>query len=270
MLIDSHTHAFPDPIAASTIKTLSAHSKWVPVHAYADGTVAGLLASMDRAGVTQSILCSIATKSSQVTKITDWSVAVASDRIIPFASIHPDYPTPEAECQRIAALGLRGIKFHPQYQNCAVDDPRTHRIARAAAAAGLAMTFHAGHDLAFDKTDLAAPAALRRLFDAVPTLNLQCCHLGGWERWDEALALLVGLPIYLETSFCLTTCPRPLLDQIVARHPPTHLMWGTDSPWADQAAELTLFNNLPLSPPARELALWKNALTFTRTAAKHI
>ena len=143
--------------------------------------------------------------------------------------------------------------------SCAIDDPRTHRIARAAAATGLALAFHAGYDVAFDHTDIASPASIRRLFDAVPHLRLQACHLGGWRRWEESLELLVGLPIYLETSFCLEHCPRPLLDRIIEKHPPEYCMWGTDSPWNDYARDLALFRALGLDDARATLALSTNA-----------
>jgi len=186
----------------------------------------------------------------------------SSPLIFPFASIHPDFDDPESECRRIASHGLRGIKFHPHYMNCAIDDPRTHRIARAAAAAGLAMTFHAGHDIAFPDTDLATPRALRELHDAIPTLRLQCCHLGGWKRWEESLEYLVGQPIYLETSYCLGYCPPDLLHRILTTHLPTHIQWGTDSPWQPHAADLALFRNLPIPDALKSAALSANTLRF--------
>ena len=257
-LFDAHAHAFPDRIAAGAIRQLTAEAKWMPVHACHDGTVAGLLGGMDAAGVRVTILCSVATKPTQVTKITDWSAQVASPRVIPFASIHPDFPDVEAEVERAAALGIRGLKFHPQYMDCPADDPRVLRIARAADRCGLAMTFHSGHDLAFPRSDIASPARLRRLHELVPGLRLLCCHLGGWECWDEALAGLVGLPVYLETSYCLGQCPPPLLERILAGHPREYLLFGTDSPWMSPADELRKFRALPLDAEALRLALWDN------------
>jgi predicted TIM-barrel fold metal-dependent hydrolase len=262
LIFDAHSHAFPDAIAARAIQTLMAEAKWHPVQSWHDGTVGGLLASMDQAGIHQTIMCSIATRPTQVTKITDWSVAIATERVIPFASIHPDFPEPEAEVERIASLGLRGIKFHPQYQNCPADDPRVLRIARAAAKHNLAVAFHAGYDLAFDRTDIASPRRLRRLFDAVPDLRLLACHLGGWEDWDESLRHLVGRPIYLETSFCLGHCPPDTLRRILDRHSPEFFLFGTDAPWANQTADLAAFKALPLDPTALRQALCDNGRRF--------
>lgn len=261
-IFDSHSHAFPDHLAASAMKALMSEPVWMPIQHYHDGTVAGLLASMDRAAIERTILCSIATRPTQVTKITDWSAAIASDRLIPFASIHPDYPHPEAEVERIASLGLKGLKFHPQYMNCPVDDPRILRICRAAAKANLAVTIHGGHDLAFPKTELGSPQSLRALHEAVPDLRLLACHMGGWQRWEEVLIQLAGQRVYLETSYCLGQCPEDLLLKIIERHPWEYLLFGSDSPWADQVAELQAFDRLPLPRELKRAACWENVFRF--------
>jgi uncharacterized protein len=264
-VFDIHTHAFPDPVAARAIPKLEAGGLWLQAKAWFDGTIRGLVASMDRAGIRRAAVHSVATRPEQVTKITDWSISIASDlpagqagRIVPFASIHPDYPDPEGEVARIAAAGLRGLKFHPQYAECPLDDPRVIRIARAAAGAGLAMLFHSGYDLAYEKDDLASPRRLRRLHEAVPDLRMVAAHLGGWECWEEVLREVVGLPIYLETSYSLGRIPPRLLDAILERHPHDYLLFGTDAPWTDQKEELAKFMALPLPADHIRRMLWEN------------
>jgi uncharacterized protein len=262
-ILDCHSHAFPDHVAPGAMRSLVAEAKWRPVTAYHDGTIRGLLASMDRAGIGRTIMCSVATRPGQVGKITDWSASVATERIIPFASIHPDFAEPEKEVERIASLGLRGLKFHPQYMNCAIDDPRTVRIAHAAAANGLAMVFHGGYDLAFEKDDLGGPRQTLNLHRAVPKLRILACHVGGWERWQESLEYIAGEEIYIETSFCLGgQCPAEILGRILERHSPTHLLFGTDSPWTDQAEELRQFRGLAIADATKTAAMWENGMRF--------
>ena len=266
-VFDCHAHAFPDKVAATAIPRLVDEALWFPIEAMHDGTLSGLVASMDRAGIDRAILCSVATRPPQTPKITEWSAAIASDRIVPFASIHPDCDDVEAEVCRVADAGLRGLKFHPQYMDCAADDPRTVRLARAAAAAGLAMVFHAGYDLAFEKDDRAGPREIRRLHEAVPGLRLMACHLGGWERWPEALDQVVGLPVYLETSMSLDRCRPALVERILERHDPARLLFGTDSPWDDQAKALREFLALDIGDDLKRRMLWENALGFLGEAA---
>jgi predicted TIM-barrel fold metal-dependent hydrolase len=257
-VLDVHTHAFPDRLAASAIAKLRAGARWYEVRPSYDGTVGGLVASMDRAGIRKAVLCSIATRPEQVRNITDWSASIAGPRIVPFASIHPDYPEPEQEARRIAAAGLRGLKFHPYYMNCPADDPRAVRVARAAADAHLAMVFHSGYDMGFERDDTAAPAHLRRLHEQVPDLRMVAAHMGGWLRWPEALRDLAGLPIWLETSYTIGQCPEEVLRRLLDAHPPDRLLFGTDAPWADQKAEVERFRALPIGEGLKRRILWEN------------
>ena len=274
-VFDVHTHAFPDALAPKALERLVGLAVWEDVHPTHDGTVAGLVASMDRAGIERAVVCSVATKADQVPKISEWSARIASSRLVPFASIHPDFPEPEAEVERLAEAGVRGLKFHPEYMGCALDDPRCERIARSAARAGLALAVHAGYDFAFEKEDLASPERVRRLHERAADLRLLACHLGGWRRWEEALDAVAGLPIYLETSMTLPCSAKPatqgeaegrcapaVLERILRKHPPELLLFGTDAPWADQAAEVEKFFALPMAEEALRRAAWDNALEF--------
>ncbi len=259
-IFDVHTHAFPDAVAAKALPKLLDEWVWERPTAYFDGTLAGLLSSMDRAGIDRAVMCAVATRPDQVPKITDWCVRVASERIVPFASIHPDWPDPEAEVARVAEAGLRGLKFHPQYMGCAIDDGRALRIARAAEAADLAMLVHSGYDLAYEKDELASPRQVRRLHETCPDLRLVAAHLGGWQRWEEVLEHLAGLPVYLETSYSLGWCPPEVVDRLVAAHPAAYLCFGTDAPWTDQAEEVEKFLALDLPDGVKRRAMWENPM----------
>lgn len=248
------------------VRRLAGSARYCPVHPSHDGTLKSLLACMDKVGVTRAFVLSVATKPEQVTRITDWAAGAATERLIPFASIHPDFDEPEREAERIAGLGLRGIKFHPQYMDCTADDPRALRIARAAEAAGLAMVFHAGYDVAFPEDPRAEPERLLRVHQAAPKLPLLLAHLGGWRAWDQVLQYLAGRPVYLETSWVDRFCPPDLQRAIIEKHDPRYLLFGTDAPWRDPSEGLAHFARLPLSEPDRARALWGNALCFAGLA----
>ena len=122
MIIDFHTHTFPDAIAPATVQKLSQVSRTKP---FTDGTAAALKASMARAGVDHSVLLPVATKARQVPGINDAAAAINArgEGLISFGGIHPDYPDWKTELDRMPALGLKGVKIHP---GCKVQFTQTH------------------------------------------------------------------------------------------------------------------------------------------------
>ena len=87
-----------------------------------DGTFDGMRAAADAAGIDVTVLQPVATKPEQVVSINDWTAALASDRVVPFGAMHPDFDDPASEIARMRDLGIRGIKLHPEFQACAPDD----------------------------------------------------------------------------------------------------------------------------------------------------
>ncbi|MDP8214844.1 MAG: amidohydrolase family protein [Candidatus Euphemobacter frigidus] len=256
-IIDFHTHAFPDELAEKAIGRL--HERSGDYRAYHDGTVSGLLGSMDRAGIEQAVIASIATRPEQVPNITDWSIRIRSERIIPFASIHPDFRDFAEELDRIKDAGLRGIKLHPMYQEFVLDDPALLPLYRAIADRDLVCLFHAGWDIAFPDNDQASPRRILHVHEAVPTLKIVASHLGGWHVWDEVAELLLGRPIYLETSFAIREAEASVFRRIIENHSPDYFLFGSDSPWQNQKEELDGWKSLDISESFKEKIFFKNA-----------
>ncbi len=73
MIIDVHTHTFPEKIAAAAVDKLKGLSH---TEAFTDGTEKGLLSSMERAGIDLSVILPVATSERQVQKINDASAAL--------------------------------------------------------------------------------------------------------------------------------------------------------------------------------------------------
>lgn len=256
-IIDFHAHAFPDALAGHAIRTLEAETD--AVKARLSGRIDALIHSMDQAGIVASLICSIATRPKQFQPILDWSCRIASDRIIPLASVHPEDPERFAHIAAVKAAGLIGIKLHPYYQRFVLDDPAIIDLLKCARDQELMVVCHTGYDVAFPRERLANPARVARVIESVEGLCFIATHLGAWEDWQDADRILGDLPLYRETSFALGWMPddeaRALIDSI----PDGYLMFGTDSPWADQSAEVRKFKALGL-PPARERAmLYHNA-----------
>lgn len=255
-VIDFHAHAFPDGIASRAIGALENRSG---VRAALDGTVGALLPSMDRAGIAVSVVCSIATAPGQFESILRWSAQIRSPRLLPFPSVHPLAADPADEVRRIAAVGFRGVKLHPEYQDFHVDDPALDGLYGALEAAGLITLFHAGCDIGFPESDRADPRRILAVHRAFPRLKIVASHLGGFRRWEQVAAHLLGSGIWLDTSFTIGHIPGGLLAEILLGHRPDRLLFGSDSPWTDQTAELAAIRALGLGPELTALVLGGNA-----------
>ncbi|WP_028583626.1 amidohydrolase family protein [Desulfogranum mediterraneum] len=241
--IDFHTHAFPDAIARTAIAALEKSGN---IKAYLDGTIDSLLASMDQAGIDKSVLCSIATRPEQFQPILDWSMAIRSSRIIPLPSIHPTDPKRRSRLEQIHALGFPGIKLHPFYQDFFLDDPSLTELYYQLSELGLLAVVHTGYDIAYPRIRRADPRRIAKVSQQFPELKLITTHLGSWDQWDEVQELLIGKPIYMELSFSLDFLDQVRIREMLLSHPREYLLFGTDSPWTDQATTLQRLKNLNL------------------------
>lgn len=250
-----HTHVFPDKLAAHALAELAQPGRHEP---YYDGTLRGLLAMMDRAGIERSVTVPVATKASQVDTINRFASTQPRDRIIPFGAIHPDVEDPAAVLATFPALGLRGFKMHPDYQSCAPDDPRMEPIWEAAVDLGLIALFHAGSDVG-PQTVLGHPRAFAHVLDAYPGLTLVLAHFGGYLCWNEVAELLVGRDVWLDTSYTLAHIDPDLFLRMVDEHGTHRVLFGSDGPWVDPSRDIAYLQGCGLPEPALERIFHENA-----------
>ncbi|MBI5385361.1 MAG: amidohydrolase family protein [Verrucomicrobia bacterium] len=260
MVIDIHTHAFPDHLAQRAMAQLQAETD--EVKAVLNGTVADLLHSMDRAGIDASVVASIATRPEQFEPILRWSAAICSDRILPFPSVHPSAPNAAEQVRRIAAEGFRGFKLHPYYQNFTVDEERLTPIYTAAAECGLVLLLHGGFDIAFPLDRLADPVRILQVTERFPRLKLVAAHFGAWKDWDEVERHLVGRSIYMDISCSFDFMERAQAEAILKRHPSDRLLFGSDSPWVDQQKTIAGLQSFALGKEFEAKVLGANAQTL--------
>lgn len=256
-VIDFHTHAFPDQVAARAVPALEHAGQ---VKAFLDGRIASLLDSMDNAGVAQSVLCSIATKPGQFDAILNWSADIRSDRIIPFLSVHPADPEALDRLSRVRAEGFKGIKLHPYYQEFLLDEERMWPYYERVCREGLIMVMHTGFDIGFPRDRIAEPARIARVIERLPDLKLITTHLGAWDEWNAVEELLIGRPLYMDISYSLDFMEPERARRMLSSHPPEYLLFGTDSPWADQRRALEQLKALGLGEERERAILMTNAV----------
>ena len=258
MLIDFHTHAFPEKLAGRTMAALShASGGMVPQTA---GTMASLIGEMDRDGVDISVVLSIATNPKQQTNVNSFAVEMnAHDRIVAFGSVHPDAPNALEELERIHNAGLKGVKFHPEYQHFYADEERMKPIYRKISELGLITLFHAGQDIGFAPPYHCLP---EQLLGALKWLDtpVVAAHWGGYNCALEVLDMLCGREnLWFDLSLGYGVIPKPLAQQIVEKHTPDRLLFGSDMPWHRPEWELRLIDSLDIGEADREKILSGNA-----------
>lgn len=276
MIIDIHTHIFPDKIAAATLDKLQSLSHSCP---FTDGTQSGLAASMDHSGIDASLVLPVATNTRQVEHVNDSSARIndlgPQTGIYSLGCMHPDFSGWKEELSRIQHLGLKGIKLHPVYQGVNFDDPRYLRILDRCGELGLVVLTHAGLDIGFPGKVNVSPAMVLRAVREVGPVKLILAHMGGWRNWNEVEQLLPETSVCLDTAFCLGQItpngdgyygPRDLdlmtgkqFVSLVERFGAGRILFGTDSPWGGQAESLAQIRALPLSPADQTAILGGNA-----------
>ncbi|MBQ8201582.1 MAG: amidohydrolase family protein [Clostridia bacterium] len=272
MIIDFHTHTFPDRIAAAAMSKMekSAHAK-----AFADGTRDSLLRMMQNAGVAHAVVLPVATKPMACASLNDAShVLDGRDQLTYFAAIHPDAPDWHAELGRAKTQGFRGVKLHPVYQGVDIDDPRFVRILARCGELGLMVVMHGGEDISYPGVARCSPPMLRRALAQAGPVTLIAAHMGGWRNWQEVPEMLLDTGVYLDTSFTLgDICPlddhykpeqlKMLADErfceLVHIFGSKRVLFGTDSPWYDPAVCIERIRSMPLTDTEKKDILGDNA-----------
>lgn len=256
MIIDMHIHCFPDSLAPRAVSTLASNAG---LSVYTDGTLGNLKGSMHNAGIDICVLQPIATKPEQTIGVNRWAVDVQDENIISFGTIHPDFPDWKAEVKWLVSTGIKGVKFHPDYQNFFVDEPRLFPIYEALYEAGLIMLFHAGVDLGLPSPYHCIPSGLRNVLDAFPGSKIVAAHMGGYRYWNDVEKYLLGREIYLDTSFSFNDLGSKAMEMLVKGHGVEKILFGTDSPWRDQSREVANIKAMNLSGEETDLILGGNA-----------
>jgi predicted TIM-barrel fold metal-dependent hydrolase len=258
--IDFHTHAFPDELAPRAMKKLLSEAP--SVSAFLDGTINALTDSMNRNGISRSVICCIATTPEQFTPIFNWCRKAQTDRLIMFPSIHPADANYKERIALVKDAGFKGIKMHPYYQDYFLDEDRMLPIYEELERLGLMVAAHTGYDISFANDDRACCRRILKVTEMFPKLKFVATHLGAWQQWEEVERKLAGKHIYMELSWSLEYLTPEQARRIIHAHPADCILFGTDSPWTDQGKTLSLFRNLNLPADLEIKILRDNAMAL--------
>lgn len=255
MIIDTHTHAWPEKVARKARKELESFFK---VRMVASPTLKSLLRFMDKNRINASVVCAVATRPEQVPGINNWLFRIRSGRMKVFSAMHPDYPLWQQELRRIRRHG-DGIKLQPEFQNFYVDDARIFPLYAGMERLGLPLLFHCGEELSGTQLVRSSPQRLLKVKSAFPKLKIIAAHFGGFRFWGEVKKYLLGKEIYLDTAFFFGYLPKAEIRQMILAHRPECLLFGTDFPLVDQKKDISFLENLDLPSSLKEKIFFQNA-----------
>ncbi len=267
MIIDFHTHTFPDKMAEHTISKLerSAH-----LTAFTDGTAHGLLESMEESGIDLSLIMPVVTNPPKADEINEYA-AEANDmyeKLMSFGGIHPDTENYKAVLKHAKELGLKGIKLHPEFQGVDFDDIRYKRILDCAEELGLITLVHAGFDGSYPDSKRCWTWHVLNVIEDVNPRRLVVAHMGGCNIWGDVKKYLAGAEVYFDTAFSFGKkqisglLSEEEFTDLARAHGTKKVLFGTDSPWGEQKEMSEFIKNSSMTAEEKDDILYKNALNL--------
>jgi len=273
MIIDFHSHAFPDALAPHAMASMMGG------HIFptgTDGSITGLKAGMADAGIDLTVVQPVCTNPLKLSKLNDISIARSgdtSDGLLYFGASHPAAPNWKEELKRLADNGVKGIKLHPGFQRAYMDDPAYLAIMESAAELGLIVLAHTNPLLhRHPSTKFAPPWRVAKALRAVKGsgLTFVAAHLGGCKSYDEVMEHYGDLDCYFDLSEALTwpadpndpdfvLPPAKDLLRVIRTLGVERFLFACDVPWFFQKRVVAAANAFPFTEAEREAIFGGNA-----------
>jgi len=259
MIIDSHVHLFSRQI----VRNVSQKKEMVQrLHLQTEGAqqrteVETLKKKMSAAGVHACLLLPTSTAKG-VSKTNDLSHKTAGETtgLLTAGTLHPRFSDNTGEIRRLKSRGIRGIKLCSFSQGFALHDPDTTALFdllqqenrdNANPFFVILDTFYDAHRFFGTNPQFTTtPGRLGRLVSKFPGIPFIAAHMAGLcAPFEEICASLPPAKnLFLDTSNAAHTLKKTEFIHLLKIHGPDHIVFGTDWPWFEPAAEIPLINGL--------------------------
>lgn len=252
MIIDFHTHAFPDQLAGRVVENFS------KIRPIPTPTASSLFSSLKEAGIQRGVLLPVAFRPDTVADVNRFAFSLESPDFLSLAAIHPDSPDVLEQLAELKHRGVKGIKLHPELQGFFLEDPKYLPIYHKIGELGLITVIHSG--LSFShryaqctpKNYLLAAAA----FHGAPVV---LAHMGGTRITHEERALILDLPIYIDTSISNLLLPEDYFKRFLDAFGTERVLFGSDFPYALPKEIVSYLEAIPLTEEERQAIYCDNA-----------
>jgi len=264
MIIDFHTHVFPDKIAGKTIDALASKSNNKP---NTDGTVDGMIKALERANADIAVALPVLTKPTQFDSVTAFAISInerfknEKRKIISFGGMHPDCDNVEDKLTYLKENGIKGIKIHPDYQSTFIDDAKYVKILKCAKELDLIVVTHSGIDDGYIGEPVrCSPERVRSVIEKVDHKKFVLGHYGAHKQWQKTLKILSDLDVYFDTAFTFNDIDEKLFKDILKKHGEDKVLFATDCPWREIKEDAEILRSFNLSKETEDKIFYKNAL----------
>ena len=267
-----------------SIRIFANHAHVFPAIVNPNGTIDRLLQLLDSCGIEQAVCFAPFSNQIEGTGLNhnEWLAAELAGsnragRLFAFGTLDLKLANVKAQVQRIADLGFKGIKMHPNAQEFDILGAPAMSAYAAAQDLGLFITFHSG----IHHYRIAHYNVLK--FDEIgyqfPDLKFSLEHVGGYAFFHDALAVLsnnIPFPpvpgrqsrvyggltsIFTPDYNRLWYMPRERMLELIAQVGTDQLIFGLDFPYnleENTQTALRVLSELGLSEQQRQGILGEN------------
>lgn len=242
MIIDAHTHRYPDAVIADPVAFAkrTRESKWLSMVApqkrfslqgWADRQ--RMLDDMEEAGVDRSVLLGWYWENAQTClEANEWHrkwIKEDPDRFIAFLSIKPEIPKLIDYLKQAQDDGFQGIgEAHPWAQGFQMNHPEWMKAMEFSSDHGWPVNFHVTDSQGKDYPGkmLTPMKDFIWLANELPDLKIILAHAGA----------LYGLEnptpnnIFYDLAACPLLYPQSIYQKLINKIGPDKILWGTDYP----------------------------------------
>lgn len=208
---DAHVHLMPERLMAAIREALGDAAGWEFDHPTDRERMEATLAD---AGVERYAALPYAARPGAAADLNEWVIdaAAASDRAVPFATVHAADDDPGTVVADAFDAGARGLKLQLPVQGFAADDPRLDPVYEVVAARDAPVVLHAGTAPMFEDSPHVGVERFESFLASYPDVRVCAAHMGAYEVDAFVDLARDNDSVFLDTTFAMSSVAETYMD----------------------------------------------------------